>query len=260
MVNTRTAPSSSQSPPPPPPTLAEIVAQQAQLINLLAQGQLNNQQGHVPRGPNRESSYADFESTRPPIFTTAADPLKANNWIRTMESKFSLIHCSDQQKAQYAAQMLQGPTGAWYATFLAMQPAGHQIPWPELRQAFRAHYIPASLMKLKLREFLALKQGGKSVMEYMHTFNHLAQYASTHIDLDEKKRECFLEGLNSKLKLHLGNRFASLHELVDDALTMEDHLRVAREEEKNKRQISAPTSGSSQRPRLIYQRSQHFVS
>ena len=101
--------------------------------------------------------------------------------------------------------MLQGPAGAWYATFLAMQPAGHQITWTELRQAFRAHYIPVSLMKLKLREFLALKQGGKSVMEYMQAFNHLAQYASTHIDSDEKKRECFLEGLSSKLKLHLGN-------------------------------------------------------
>src|SRR6266542_3447432 len=168
MVNTRTTPSSSQSPPPPPPpTLAEIVAQQAQLINLLVQGQLNNQQGHVPRGPNRESSYADFESTRSPIFTTAVNPLEADNWIRTMESKFSLIRCSDQQKAQYAAQMLQGPAGAWYATFLAMQPAGHQVTWTELCQAFRAHYIPASLMKLKQREFLDLKQDGKSVMEYM---------------------------------------------------------------------------------------------
>ena len=111
-----------------------------------------------------------------------------------MESKFSLIHCSEQQKANYAAQMLQGPAGAWYATFLAMQPAGHQITWPELRQAFRADNIPVSLMKLKLREFLALKQGGKSVMEYMQAFNHLAQYASTHIDSDEKKREVSWKG------------------------------------------------------------------
>src|SRR6266542_1673022 len=156
--------------------------------------------------------------------------------------------------------MLQGPTGAWYATFMAMQPHGYQITWPELRQAFRAHYILASLMKLKLREFLALKQGGKSVMEYMQAFNHLAQYATTHIDSDEKKRECFLEGLNSKLKLHLGNRFAIFHELVDDALTMEDHLRVAGEEERNKRHISAPPSGSSQRPHLIHQQPQCFVS
>ena len=114
-------------------------------------------------------------------------------------------------------------------------------------------------MKLKLREFLALKQGDKSVMEYMQAFNHLAQYASTHIDSDEKKMECFLEGLNFKLKLHLGNRFTSFHELVDDALTMEDHLRVARGEERKKRQISAPSSGFSQRPRLTYQQPQHYV-
>src|SRR6266508_1177033 len=114
-------------------------------------------------------------------------------------------------------------------------------------------------MKLKQREFLDLKQGGKSVMEYMQAFNHLAQYAPTHIDTDEKKKDYFLEGLSSKLKLHLGNRFANFHELVDDALTMEDRLRVAGEEEKKKRQISAPSSGFSQRPRLTYQQPQHYV-
>src|SRR6266540_4235861 len=160
---------------------------------------------------------------------------------------------------QYAAQMLQGPAGAWYATFLAMQPAKHQLTWTELRQAFRAHYIPASLMKLKQREFLDLKQGGKSVMEYMQAFNQLAQYASTHVDSDEKKKDCFLEGLNSKLKLHLGNHFASFHELVDDALTMEDRLRVAGEEERKKRQFSTPPSGSSQRPRMVHQPPQRVV-
>src|SRR6266540_4825238 len=90
MVNTCNIPSSSQSPPPPPPppNLAELVAQQAQLINLLAQGQLNNQQGHGRHGHAHESSYVDFESTRPPIFTSAVDPLEADNWIRTIESKF----------------------------------------------------------------------------------------------------------------------------------------------------------------------------
>src|SRR6266508_4303911 len=114
-------------------------------------------------------------------------------------------------------------------------------------------------MKLKQREFLDLKQGGKSVMEYMQAFNHLAQYAPTHIDTDEKKKDYFLEGLNSKLKLHLGNRFANFHELVDDALTMEDRLRVAGEEERKKRQFSAPRSGPSQRPCLVHQPPQRFV-
>ena len=96
-------------------------------------------------------------------------------------------------------------------------------------------------------------------MEYMQAFDHLAQYASTHVDSAEKKKDCFLEGLNSKLKLHLGNHFANFHELVDDALTMEDRLRVAGEEERKKRQFSAPPSGPSQRPRLVQQPPQRFM-
>src|SRR5436190_23672065 len=96
-------------------------------------------------------------------------------------------------------------------------------------------------------------------MEYMQAFSHLAQYAPTHVDTDEKKKDYFLEGLNSKLKLHLGNRFANFHELVDDALTMEDRLRVAGEEEKKKRQFSAPPAGPSQRPHWVQQPQQRFV-
>ena len=79
--------------------MAERVAQQAHLINLLAQGQLNNQQGQGRNGHAHESSYADFKSTRPPIFTSATDPLEADNWIRAIESKFSMIRCTKQQKA-----------------------------------------------------------------------------------------------------------------------------------------------------------------
>jgi hypothetical protein len=32
---------------------------------------------------------------------------------------------------------------------------------------------------MKLEEFLALKQGDQSVMQYVSKFNHLAQYAPT---------------------------------------------------------------------------------
>src|SRR5438105_10318126 len=70
MVNTRTAPSSSQSPPPPPPpTLAEIVAQQAQLINLLAQGQLINllAQGQLN---NQQDTFLEPRIVRAPTPTS----------------------------------------------------------------------------------------------------------------------------------------------------------------------------------------------
>src|SRR5437868_5541133 len=49
MVNTRRAAESSQqgaenNPPPPPQTLAEVVAQQTQILQMLAQNQIHQQQ------------------------------------------------------------------------------------------------------------------------------------------------------------------------------------------------------------------------
>ncbi|WVZ76366.1 hypothetical protein U9M48_024344 [Paspalum notatum var. saurae] len=59
-------------------------------------------------------------------------------------------------KARFAAQCLHGPSGAWCASFLAMQPAGHQVTWDEHLAAFWAHYLLPSLIELKQREFRAL--------------------------------------------------------------------------------------------------------
>src|SRR5438128_449554 len=94
--------------------------------------------------------------------------------------------------------------------------AGHQLPWTEFRAAFRAHHIPSSVMRIKLREFMALKQGSKTVREYVQVFNDLARYAPTHVDTDTKKRECFLEGMSPKLRSRLGRCFQDFNQLVDD--------------------------------------------
>jgi hypothetical protein len=87
-----------------------------------------------------------------------------------------------------------------------MQPVDHRVTWWEFSTAFRQHYIPASLMKRKLTEFLDLKQGNMTVMEYVNRFNHLSQYAGHHVDSNEKKMECFSHGFSFALqeKLYTG--------------------------------------------------------
>ena len=54
-------------------------------------------------------------------------------------------------------------------------------------------------MKLKKKEFLALKQGSMSVAEYRDKFIQLSWYAPTEVDDDEKRPELFMEGLNDGL-------------------------------------------------------------
>src|SRR6266542_755208 len=258
MVNTRRAAESSQqsaenNPPPPPQTLAEVVAQQTQILQMLAQNQMHQQQPQGRHGQPQTSSYGDFAGTHPPIFAKAEDPLEADSWIRLMESKFELITCTEAQKTLFAAHQLRGATASWWATFLAMQPAGYQVPWTEFSAAFKAHHISSSVIKIKLREFMALKQGNKTVREYVQIFNELARYTPNHVDMDAKKRECFLEGMSPKLRSRLGCRFADFNQLVDDAIAMEEDLRLHHLEKKRARSTAGPSGSTPQRPRLTYQ-------
>jgi hypothetical protein len=72
-----------------------------------------------------------------------------------------------------------------------MQSVDHRVEWGEFKAAFRGHHIPAGIMDRKLNEFLALTQGGRTVLQYAQAFNDLCQYAGYHADTDEKKRDRF---------------------------------------------------------------------
>jgi hypothetical protein len=218
--------SGSQQPPPPPPNLAEIMARQTELLNLLVQAQ-QNQPRQQSRGGRDDlnaqvAGYQDFFSTQPPFFSKAEEPLDADSWLHVIELKFALltIPCADSSKAHFAAQQLRGAARIWWDNFCAMQPARHVISWEEFRIAFRAHYIPERLLERKLNEFLTLTQGTRTVLQYAQTFNHLCQYAGYHADNDVKKQDRFRCGLSTKLKERLNLVKAyTFSELVNMALT-----------------------------------------
>jgi hypothetical protein len=41
--------------------------------------------------------------TKLPVFTTAEEPLQADEWLNTIEQKFRLLWVTDQMKAEYAS-------------------------------------------------------------------------------------------------------------------------------------------------------------
>jgi hypothetical protein len=74
------------------------------------------------------------------------------------------------------------------------------VLWTEFYNAFRAHYIPAGMMRRKCQEFMDLKQGEMSVHDYSKLFNHLAQYALDQVDMNDKKKDHYMIGLSTKLQ------------------------------------------------------------
>jgi hypothetical protein len=79
---------------------------------------------------------------------------------------FGLLHYTVYQKTLYAAQQLRGTTGAWWASYIATLPDYHHVPWGEFRTTFRAHQLSVGLLHSKLKEFLDLEQGNRSVFDY----------------------------------------------------------------------------------------------
>jgi hypothetical protein len=183
-----------------------------------------NQFHHQHRGWDEPPSagYQDFFSTQPPLFHKTEEPLDADAWLRTIESKFTLLFapCSEANKALFAAQQLRGTARIRWDHYYAMQPEGHVVTWEEFRTAFRVHHIPEGLIERKLNEFLALTQGTRTVMQYAQVFNHLCQYAGYHANIDAKKRDRFRRGLNTKLKERLNLvKIDTFNELVNMAIT-----------------------------------------
>ena len=83
------------------------------------------------------------------------------------------------------------------------------------------------------------------MMDYVNKFNHLAQYAGTHVDTDEKKRDRFYSGLSCSLQkeLYIGN-YQTFGAMMNAAIAMEGLQRDSQAEWKHKR----VATGSSSHP------------
>jgi hypothetical protein len=241
----------------PLPTLAQVLAsicksreEQTELLRLLVNN--SNRDGAVVGNARDQarSSYVEFLPIHPPTFTEASEPLEADHWLHTVESKFDLLNCIENQKILFAAQQLLGDARPWWASFTATRPA-NQVQWAEFRDAFRAQHIPAGIMKTKHREFMHLQQGNQSVYVYSKMFNHLAQYAPEQVDTDEKKEYCFMKGFSTKLQEHLAlNADWTFLELVSNAIIADDAIHTYRESKK-KKALAAPASSAPHKYHML---------
>jgi hypothetical protein len=66
-----------------------------------------------------------------------------------------------------------------------------------------------------------------TVSEYVTRFTQLSRYAPNDVDTDEKKQECFLNGLNDGLAYALEEHdFENFQTMIDMALVLENRRRI----------------------------------
>jgi hypothetical protein len=73
--------------------------------------------------------------------------------------------------------------------------------------------------------------------EYVTKFTQLSRYSSHEVNTDEKKQQCFLNGLNDGLAYALEARdFENFHGMVNKALVLENRRGVLQRKRKQVRQ------------------------
>jgi hypothetical protein len=173
--------------------------------------------------------------------------MDANDWLKSVEKKLRVVQCNNHEKVLLASHQLFGPTADWWDAYVETHEEPESINWPEFRATLCAHHVPQGVIKLK-KEFQDLKQGSMSMNEYVTKFTQLSHYAPHEVNTDEKKQECFLNGLNDGLTYALEARdFENFQGMVNKALVLKNHRGVMEHMHKLVRQHQP---GSSSKPRV----------
>ena len=98
-----------------------------------------------------------------------------------------MTQCTDREMVLYTTGCLEGLAAEWWDAYTITHVVPNTITWQEFRDNFRTHHILSGVIKLKQREFLALKQANMSVNEYLDKFTQLSRYASDEVNTDSKR-------------------------------------------------------------------------
>ena len=109
----------------------------------------------------------------------------ADHWFQHTEKVLEAMDItSNAAKVRLAAFQLEGKSLMWWDCVKTSRDL-EAMTWEEFHGLFMSKYFPATARHAKVQEFLELKQGMMTVMEYVARFTELAcfgdDYAATNM-------------------------------------------------------------------------------
>ena len=100
----------------------------------------------------------------------------ADDWLRDVHDNLVTYECTDAEMVRFTAHLLEGPAARWWESFQITHPLA-TMTWDTFEEGFRTAHISEGAMQLKADEFRSLRQGSRSLKEYMDDFQALSRYA-----------------------------------------------------------------------------------
>ena len=201
------------------------------------------------------SNLQRFRAHNPPTFTRGGDPMVADHWFMQIENILEAMEItSDTTRTRLAAFQLEGEAQVWWRWARTSRDL-EVMTWAEFQDLFIGKYFPETARHAKAQEFLELKQGAMTVMDYVARFTELARFADDYVATDLAKVRRFENGLKLSIRARIvGLRLQDMDSMVGTALTIKREIEDAQSTQdasvSSKRKDSQSSSSSGKRQRV----------
>ena len=176
----------------------------------------------------------------------------ADHWFMQIENVLEAMQItSDATRIWLVAFKLEGEAQVWWKWGRTSRDL-EAMTWSEFQELFMGKYFPDTARHSKAQEFLEMKQGVMTVMDYVARFTELARFADDYVATDMTKVRRFENGLKLSIRVRIvGLHLQDMDHMVGTALTIEREIEDARSTRdagvSSKRKESQSSSGSGKR-------------
>ncbi|KAJ9567105.1 hypothetical protein OSB04_003071 [Centaurea solstitialis] len=237
------------------PELARLVSEQvlASLPNIVSQvaAGLNTNQG-ADATRNRECNYKSFRSCNPKEFHGTEGAVGLLTWIEGMESVLHISKCTERNKVEYAACLLQGRALTWWNTQVQTRgrEATGQISWEDFKKMLKEEFCPRSEIQKLEAELWHHEMKGNDVATYTTRFHELAKLVPHLVTPEQNRVDRYVWGLSPVIR---GNVTAADPKTLQEAVNLANRLTnnavrsgmFSSDSAKGKRKVEEPIKSQS---------------
>ena len=149
------------------------------------------------------SNLQRFRAHHTPTFRGGGDPMVADHWFMQIKNVLEVMEITfDTTRIRLAAFQLEGEARVWWRWARASRDLEVMI-WAKFQELFMGKYFLETARHAKAQEFLELKQGVMTVMDYVARFTELARFADDYVAIDMAKVRRFENGLKLSIRARI---------------------------------------------------------
>lgn len=129
--------------------------------------------------------------------------MQTEEWVERVEELLVGMRCTDEAAVPLVVTLLEGYARDWWRITHQTYFLGHpteSIQWVEFAELLLEHFIPITDRAELQEQFLHLRQGTRTVAQYLREFTHLARFAGLLAYSDRDRANRFFRGLRDDLR------------------------------------------------------------